>query len=290
MQKEERKLGKAVKNYVLMTAACFCYAVAISMFLNPNELSTGGVTGIAIVLSHVFSLNTGLLFLLLNIPILCVGAWKFGLKFILSTGYCTLLISVFTDALQGMAALTTDPLLAALTGAVLIAIGMGGVFHAGSTTGGMDIIVKLLRLKFPYMRTGALFLIADVTVVALSAMVFQNVEKALYAGITVFVTSYTLDLVLYGRDGAKLIYIISDKSKQIADRLLKELDIGVTYINGQGAYSGREKKVIFCVMRKQLAPKAEQIIKEEDTEAFLIITSASEIYGEGYKSYFEEKL
>lgn len=290
MQKEKGKIGKTVKNYVLMTAACFCYAVAISMFLDPNELSTGGVTGIAIVLSRVTSLNTGLLFLLLNIPILCVGAWKFGFKFILSTGYCTLIISFFTDTLKGMPAITENPLLAALTGAVLIAIGLGGVFHAGSTTGGMDIIVKLLRLKYPYMRTGALFLVADVTVVAFSALVFWDVEKALYAGITVFVTSYALDLVLYGRDGAKLIYIISDRAAQITDRLLKELEIGVTYIQGQGAYSGREKKVIFCVMRKQLAPKAEQIIKEEDTEAFLIITSASEIYGEGYKSYFEEKL
>ena len=290
MQKEKGRIGKAVKDYVLMTAACFCYAVAISMFLDPNELSTGGVTGIAIVLSRVTSLNTGLLFLLLNIPILCVGAWKFGFKFILSTGYCTLIISFFTDALKGMPAITENPLLAALTGAVLIAIGLGGVFHAGSTTGGMDIIVKLLRLKYPYMRTGTLFLVADVTVVAFSALVFWNVEKALYAGITVFVTSYALDLVLYGRDGAKLIYIISDRAELIADRLLKELEIGVTYIQGQGAYSGREKKVIFCVMRKQLAPKAEQIIKEEDTKAFLIITSASEIYGEGYKSYFEEKL
>lgn len=290
MRNQKEKIVKAVKDYAVMTAACFCYAVAISLFLDPNELSTGGVTGIAIVLSRVISLNTGLLFLLLNIPILCVGAWKFGFKFIISTGYCTLLISFFTDALKGMKAWTTDPLLAALTGAVLIAVGLGGVFHAGSTTGGMDIIVKLLRLKFPYMRTGALFLVADVTVVALSALVFWDVEKALYAGITVFVTSYTLDLVLYGRDGAKLIYIISDRAKQITDRLLKELEIGVTYINGQGAYSGREKKVIFCVMRKQLAPKAEEIIREEDAEAFLIITSASEIYGEGYKSYFEEKL
>ncbi|MCH5274482.1 MAG: YitT family protein [Lachnospiraceae bacterium] len=290
MQKGKGKIIKVVKNYILMTAACFCYAVAISMFLDPNELSTGGVTGIAIVLSRVTSLNTGLLFLLLNIPILCVGAWKFGIRFILSTGYCTLIISFFTDALKGTSALTTDPLLAALTGAVLIAVGLGGVFYAGSTTGGMDIIVKLLRLKFPYMRTGTLFLVADVTVVALSALVFWDVEKALYAGITVFVTSYTLDLVLYGRDGAKLIYVISDKAEHIADRLLKELDIGVTYIRGQGAYSGREKKVIFCVMRKQLAPKAEQIIREEDTEAFLIITSATEIYGEGYKSFFEEKL
>ena len=289
MQKEKGR-KKSIQNYMWMTAACFCYAVAISMFLDPNGLSTGGVTGIAIVLSHFTGMGTGLLFLLLNIPILCVGAWKFGWRFIFSTAYCTFLISIFTDMLRGAGAFTKDPLLAALTGGVLIAVGLGGVFHAGSTTGGMDIVVKLLRLKFPYMRTGTLFLAADAVVVALSALAFQNVEKALYAGITVFVTSYTLDLVLYGRDGAKLIYIISDRSTQIAERLLEELEIGVTYIKGQGAYSGREKNVIFCVLHKRLAPRAEEIIKEEDPAAFLIITSASEIYGEGYKSYFEEKL
>ena len=281
---------KRIYPYILMTASCFCYAVAVSTLLEPNELSTGGVTGIAIVLSSVTALNTGLLFFLLNIPILCVGAWKFGLRFIFSTAYCTVLISVFTDMLKGAAVFTTDPFLASLAGGVLIAVGLGGVFHAGSTTGGMDIIVKLLRLKFPYMRTGTLFLAADSVVAALSALVFKDVEKALYAAITIFVTSYTLDLVLYGRDGAKLIYIISDRAGQIAERLLKELEIGVTYIRGQGAYSGREKNIIFCVLHKRLAPKAEEIIREEDTAAFLIITSAAEIYGEGYKSYFEEKL
>ncbi len=290
MRIEKKSNKRRALDYLLMTASCICYAVGISLFLDPNNLAPGGVTGISIILNRLFSISTGLMFFILNIPILIVGAWKFGFRFILSTVYCTALISFLTDFFSKYDALTTDPLLAALAGAGLAAVGMGGAFKAGATTGGMDIIIKLLRLKFPYMKTGGLYLIADVLVVTASALVFQNIDRALYSAIAVMVTSFTLDLVLYGRDGAKLIYIISDKSDKIAERLLEELDIGVTYVNGQGAYSGKEKKVIMCVMRKQAAPLAEAVVKEEDPLAFMIVTSATEIYGEGYKSYFSEKL
>lgn len=217
--------------------------------------------------------------------------WKFGFKFLMSTVYCTTIISVFTDLLSRYGSpLTNDVLVATIAGGMLTAIGMGGVFKAGATTGGMDIVVKLCKLKFPYMKTGSLFLIMDFLVVLASAFVFQDIDRAFYSAMEVFVTSTLLDLVLYGKDGAKLIYIISDKSEKIAARLLDELNIGVTYMEGQGAYSGREKKVIMCVTKKQIAPRAEEIVKEEDPNTFMIVSSASEIYGEGYKSYFSEKL
>ena len=282
--------GKKIFKYLLMTAACFCYAIGISLFLDPNDLAPGGVTGIAIILNRTLGISTGILFFAINIPILLIGMWKFGIRFLLSTVYCTVLVSLFTDFLGKLGAVTADPLLAALAGSVLMAVGMGGVFKAGATTGGTDIIVKLLRLKFPYMKTGFFFLVMDTVIVTASALVFKDVDRALYAGISVFITSFTLDLVLYGRDGAKLIYIISDASQTITERLLKELDIGVTHVQGKGAYSGKEKQVILCVMRKALAPRAEEIVKQEDPLAFMIVSNATEIYGEGYKSYFSEKL
>lgn len=289
-QSEQKTLKRRILEYLLMTFSCLCYAAAISLFLDPNNLAPGGVSGISIILNRLIPIGVGNLILLINIPILLLGLWKFGFKLILSTLYCTVLSSLLTNALSGYGAVTKDPLLAALAGAGLVAVGLGGVFKAGATTGGMDIIIKLLRLKYPHMKTGALFFMTDVTIVAASVLVFQDLDRALYAGIAVFVTSFTLDLVLYGRDGAKLIYIISDNSEKITERLLEELDIGVTYVKGQGAYSGKEKKVIMCVMRKQLAPRTEEIVKEEDPDAFMIISSATEIYGEGYKSYFSEKL
>ncbi|MDE7113951.1 MAG: YitT family protein, partial [Acetatifactor sp.] len=178
----------------------------------------------------------------------------------------------------------------AMVGGALIAVGMGLVFKAGATTGGTDIVVKLLRLKMPFMKTGSLFLTLDAIVVTTSALLFRDIERALYAGMAIFITSVVLDVVLYGRDGAKLIYIIIDHHETITKRLLEELDIGVTYVNGSGAYSGKQKNVIMCVIRKNLSAKAEEIVKEEDPLAFMIITSATEIYGEGYKNLFSEKL
>ena len=288
---DKKKIGKKVLGYVLMTLACFCYAVGISLFVEPNNIASGGVTGIAIILNKAIGGSTGIWFFVINIPILLIGMWKFGFKFLMSTVYCTTIISVFTDLLSHYGSpLTNDVLVATIAGGMLTAIGMGGVFKAGATTGGMDIVVKLCKLKFPYMKTGSLFLIMDFLVVMASAFVFQDIDRAFYSAMEVFVTSTLLDLVLYGKDGAKLIYIISDKSEKIAARLLDELNIGVTYMEGQGAYSGREKKVIMCVTKKQIAPRAEEIVKEEDPNTFMIVSSASEIYGEGYKSYFSEKL
>ena len=130
----------------------------------------------------------------------------------------------------------------------------------------------------------------DAMVVTLSGIVFRDINAALYAAISATCTSLVMDLVLYGRDEAKLIYIISGKSEQIAQRLLEDLDIGVTYINGQGAYSGDNKKVILCVVKKPVSPRVEEIVKEEDPESFMIITSATEVFGEGYKSYFSERV
>ena len=271
------------RDYVMITVASFIYAVSVSMFLDPNSLAPGGITGIAIILNRLFGIETGTWMLLINIPILLIGIWKFGLRFILSTIYCTALTSLFTNLLTPVGAVTTDPLLASLAGSALMAVSMGWVFKAGSTTGGTDIIIKLLRLKFPYLKTGALFFLTDVVIVIASAFVFRNIDKALYAGIVVIITSVVLDVVLYGRDEAKLIYIISDHAEKIAGRLLEELDIGVTYVQGSGAYSGKEKSVIMCAMKKNISPKAEEIVKEEDPLAFMIVTSATEIFGEGYK-------
>lgn len=290
VKKERLSLRQQIIRYVVLTVSAFVYGVAVSLFLDPNSLAPGGVTGIAIIFNRIIKLETGTLMLLINLPILILGTWKFGLRFIVSTIYCTFLTSLFTNLLEPIGALTEDPLLAAITGGSLVAIALGCVFKAGATTGGTDVIIKVLRLKFPHLRTGALFLVTDALIVIASAFVFRDVNKALYAGLTVVVTSMVMDVVLYGRDGAKLIYIISDHSEKIATRILEELDIGVTYMQGKGAYSGTDKQVILCAVKKQIAPKTEAIVREEDALAFMIVTSATEIYGEGYKSYFSEKI
>lgn len=288
-REEKKSVKQKLLDYLIITIASVTYAAGISLFIDPNNLAPGGVTGIAIILSRLIPVETGTLILLLNVPIILLGIWKFGFRFIISTSYAIVVTSFFTNIFAGFEGATNDVLLGALAGSVLIATSIGIIFKRGATTGGMDIVIKCLRLKYPHLKTGTLFFIIDVCVVSLSGIVFHNIDAALYAGISVVVSSVVLDMVLYGRDGAKLIYIISDCPQKITERLLAELDIGVTYLTGSGAYSGKEKKIIMCVVRKPLAPRVEEIVKEEDELAFMIVTGATEIFGEGYKSYFSEK-
>lgn len=287
---EKKTVKRRIFDYFMITAAACIYGVSISLFLDPNNLAPGGVTGIAVIINRLTGLPTGTGMLLINIPILIAGLWKFGLRFIISTIYATFMCSVFTNYFTRFGALTSQPLLAALAGGILMAIGLGIVFKAGATTGGTDIIVKFLRLKYKHLKTGRLFFITDILIVSASLFVFGDFDTIMYAILAVVVCSIMFDAVLYGRDEAKLIYIISDCSEKITARLLEELDIGVTYLEGKGAYSNNPKQVIMCVMRNTMAPKAEEIVKEEDPLAFMIVSSATEIYGEGYKNIFSEKL
>lgn len=279
-----------MKKYAIITAAAFVYAAGVSLFTDPNNMAPGGVTGISIILSRLVPLSTGTLILLLNIPILLFAVWKFGIRFTVSTIYATVLISLFTNVLSAYGGATDDILLAALVGGTLSAAAIGVIFRAGATTGGMDIVVKALRLHFPHLKTGKIFFIADALVVTLSGIVFRDLNAALYAALSAICASFVMDIVLYGRDEAMMQYIISAHAEQIAGRLLSDLDIGVTYINGQGAYSGDNKKVILCVVKKPVSPRVEEIVRQEAPEAFMIITSATEVFGEGYKSYFSERV
>lgn len=279
-----------LKKYVIITAAAFVYAVGVSLFTDPNNMAPGGVTGISIILSRLLPVSTGTFIMLINIPILIFAVWKFGIAFTVSTIYAIALISSFTNVLSPYGAATDDILLAALVGGTLTAVSIGVIFRAGATTGGTDIIVKALRLRFPHLKTGKIFFIADALVVTLSGIVFRDLNAALYAAISAICTSVVMDVVLYGRDEAKLLYIISSRAEEIAGRLLSDLDIGVTYIKGQGAYSGDNKRVIMCVVKKPVTPRAEEIVKQEDPNSFMIITSATEVFGEGYKSYFSERV
>lgn len=279
-----------LKKYVIITAAAFVYAVGVSLFTDPNNMAPGGVTGISIILSRLLPVSTGTFIMLINIPILIFAVWKFGIAFTVSTIYAIALISSFTNVLSPYGAATDDILLAALVGGTLTAVSIGVIFRAGATTGGTDIIVKALRLRFPHLKTGKIFFIADALVVTFSGIVFRDLNAALYAAISAICTSVVMDVVLYGRDEAKLLYIISSRAEEIAGRLLSDLDIGVTYIKGQGAYSGDNKRVIMCVVKKPVTPRAEEIVKQEDPHSFMIITSATEVFGEGYKSYFSERM
>ena len=287
---KKSRLMLGIKKYMSIFLGAIFYAGGISLFLNPNDLAPGGVTGIAILLNRFVNVETGTLILLLNIPIILLGIWKFGWKFIVSTIYSLAMISILTNVMEYIGPLTEDRMLAAIVGAVLVGTGIGIVFKAGSTTGGIDIIIKIIKQKFPHKKTGSLFLIFDSIVIACAGVVFGTIEASIYASIATVVTMYTMDTVLYGKDGARLIYIISDHSDELTDCLLHEAGLGVTWLYGAGTFRSKEKKIIMCVADKKKSLQVEEIVKEHDPESFMIISNATEIYGEGYKNIFAEKI
>ncbi len=283
-------MKKIVKELFMIVAAAAIYAGGISLFLDPNNLAPGGVTGISVILNRLSGIPTGTLYFLINVPIMLLGLWQFGWRFIIKTGLVIVCASTFTNLLSAFGPLTRDPLLAAVAGSVMVAVGIGYVFKAGATTGGTDIIIKILRKKNPHLKTGFLFLMLDCIIVFLSGFVFQDVDTLLYAFLAVFVIGRVLNYVLYGSDEARMIFIISKTPMKIAECLMTEVNTGVTYLKGVGGYSLTEKQILMCVVRKQQAPKVEEVVKREDSESFMIVTSATEIFGQGYKSFFTEKL
>lgn len=304
MDKDRSKSKKSVLNFVLkyavITLGCVIYSLGVALFLDANNLASGGVTGIAIIISHLIDserLSTGLLIIIINVPLFILGAIFFGRKFTLSTIFATVLSSLFIE-LWGFLFSDKIPvagdniLLSALIGGTLFGLGLGLIFRMGSTTGGTDIIVKILRKKFRYIRTGVISMIIDVTIVCVSALINKNFELTCYTIVAITVFTLVFDWVLYGGNSAKLVYIITtnEKSEAICVKILKELDVGATYVDGEGAYTGKEKRIIMCAIKNFLYPRLRDVVREADPNAFMIVSSAKEIYGEGYKNHTDEEL
>lgn len=286
----DRKILRFLKRYLIITVVSILYGGAVSLFLEPNHLIPGGLTGVSMIASKFIPLQTGTIFALINVPILIAALFKFGWRFIFSTMYAVFWVSFFTNLFEGLPAITTEPLLAVFIGDMLIAFSIGIIFKQGATSGGADIIIKFLRLKHPYIKTGSLFTMFDFVVIGLAGFLFKDLDSAFYCIIGLLVMQTVMDYILYGQDEAKLVYIISDKTIELSEILVNEIEVGVTFLKGKGAYSNKEKDVIMCVVKKNVYPKLENAVKEIDHNAFLIVSQANEIYGEGYKNIRASKL
>lgn len=291
---DRQKIIKGVVRYVAITLGCLCLAAGIALFLNPNNISTGGVAGIAIILNKFIPVSTGLLILILNVPLLIIGLIVFGKDFLFSTVYATVVLSLATDLITylgtrfGIVPLTDDLFLAAIFGGILSALGIGTVFRFKGTTGGLDIVVMLIHKKYRYMGVGSIFLIADFLIAGVTAIVFRNLGVGLYSCVSVIVYSVLMDRVVYGGNGAKFIYIVSDCPEKIMARILSELNIGATYIEGVGAYTNKSKQIIMCVVKKHIYPNLRDVVRDEDPAAFMIVSAAQDVYGLGYRSHHED--
>ena len=287
--KKSLSIQKTFRKYALITVACIAYAVAIAVFLDPHALAPGGVSGLAIVLSSFLSIDTGMIILLFNIPLLIVGTIRLGRSFAAGTIYATVVSSLMVTGISAAMSAWSVPvpsddyLLNAVVGGALQAVGIGVIFRCGATTGGTDIVIRLLLLRHRHLHTGMLFMCIDSTIIALSAIVTGSIEIALYAAISLIVCSYLIDRILYGPDTAKFLIIITDRAAEVISAVFEKYDIGITRMNGKGAYTGDGKEVLLCAVKKPLAPYVCDVVHSVDKKAFVIITDAAEVHGEGFQ-------
>lgn len=271
-----------IKHYALIVVGCVLGGMAYPMFLTPSNIAPGGVTGVATVLRFVFGWPIGVTSLLLNVPLFFIGFRAMGRRFVFRSFVATVLFSLSIDVLK-LKPLTMDPLLASLFGGVLLGVGLGLILRGGATTGGTDLIARVVHSRFSVISVGGFLFAIDFLVIAMAGFT-MSAEHALYALINVFTTSKVLDTVLAGLGTDKACHIITNKEQRIVERLLKELGRGVTIVPSVGAYSGAQVKMLLCVVSRMELMQLKNIVKEEDEKAFVFITDAHETLGEGFNT------
>lgn len=273
-----------VTDYLFYTAGAAIYAFGFYYFIENNGISPGGITGIAAIGHFLFGVPTGFLYLLLNLPILVVGFLKIGGRFIIRTSVTTLLISFFMQTVPALLpAFSGDRLLAAVFGGCTCGFGMAVVMLRGATTGGIDIIAKLLRRRWPYLSMGRLILIMDGLIAVLAAVCYRNVQTLLYTAISLFTSSRVIDAILYGGDKGRLLLIVTAKQEEISHAILQRVHRGVTVLPAVGAYSGCERAVLLCALREPEVARAVAAVRELDQTAFTVITVTGGILGVGFE-------
>lgn len=260
------------------------YAVAVTTFLSANEISPGGVTGVATALNYLFQSPVGAVVFLINVPLFIIAFLKIGKGFILKTAIATAVVSLLLDTLViVLPQMEIDLILASIFGGTLMGLGVSIIMLRGSSTGGVEIIAKLISLKYPYISIGRLMLFLDFSVVVVSAFIYKNIQSALYSTVALYACSKIMDLVLYGADKGKVIYIISDKAQYIVCDILNKIGRGATYLNVEGAYTGDKRKMIMCTVRRNEVHNVYAAARQHDPAAFIVVCEAGEILGEGFK-------
>lgn len=283
------RAARLLVKYLIIVFGSVIYAVGFQFFLYPNSITSGGVVGIAMIINQLSGLPVGVLTILLNIPLFLVAWRHFGLDFLVGSlvgmGLSSVLVDLF--AVFGIRA-TSDPMLAAVIGGVIKGFGLGVIYYVGATTGGIDIVVKLLRTRFMQLNFGTIMLILDAAIILAYALIIKNYDSAMYSVITMFVVTKVIDLVLYGLDMSCVCHIISEKSEELIRELTSgHVHRGVTILEGEGAYSRKQKHVILCVIKRSQIPELRRTIRDLDENAFVIITDAKNVFGRGFENIAE---
>lgn len=272
-----------VIEFIGVSVGVILTALGLDMFLIPNKIAAGGVSGIATVLHYVAGAPVGMTMLVLNIPLFLMGIYRLGLKFGFRSLYGTISLSILVDVLAPyLPVLTREPMLASVFGGVLTGLGLGLTFRFRGTTGGTDLAAAILR-TYTGANVGQLLFLVDAMVVLAAGFAFNSWELAMYALITIFVTAWLIDLVQEGISYAKAFFIISDRSEVIGDAVLQQIDRGATALKGRGMYTGADKDILLVVVNRSQVTLLKDLVYRLDPKAFVILADVHEVLGEGFK-------
>ena len=267
------------------------FALGFALFLQPNDISPGGISGLALVAVELLGVGSvGTLTILINLPLFILGGLKIGRRFFFGSLLGMLCSSVLIDLLAGIPMPEMEPLVAAVYGGAVCGLGLGVVFACGSSTGGSDILARLLKYRYRNVPIGQITMSLDAVVVVLTGLVFRDVTKALYTGITVFLCGKVLDAVVYRFDYSNVALIISSEYEAIARQIGEKLDRGATYLHGEGSYSNRETKVVLTAVKKQQIAELKELVIAQDPNAFIILQEAHQVLGDGFSRYSKHAL
>ncbi|MDT3699124.1 MAG: YitT family protein [Thermincola sp.] len=275
---------KVLREYFFILIGVLLTAVGLDMFLVPNRIAAGGVSGIATILHYVAGFPVGTAMLAINIPLFIIGIKQFGLGMGLRSLFGTVTLSLLIDLMASLEIPepTQNPLLASIYGGIIVGIGIGIVFRNKGTTGGTDLAAAIIN-NYMKLSVGVVLFIVDASVIIAAGLAFHSAELALYALLTVFLTARVIDIVQEGFGNTKAALIISNKPEEVADAILKKLDRGVTSLSGKGMYTGNEREVILSVVTRPEISILKDLVHEIDPKAFVILTDVHEVLGEGFK-------
>ena len=287
----KNKIYREFFNYLGITMGTFLMSVSLILFLEPNTIAPGGVTGLAIVIQKITGVPIDITNLVINIPLFILGIIILGKAFGAKTAYGTIMLSFFIRILMiflgGNLLATQDLLLASLYGGVLMGIGIGFVFKSGGTTGGTDLAGAILNKFIPGLSIPKLMMILDLIIVTMAGIVNKNVETSLYSVIALYVLVKVADFIVEGLNYAKAFHIVTDNPNEISRAIIEKLDRGVTALSAKGMYTGNEKVVLLCVVNRAQVTKLKEIVYEVDEKAFMMVTTVHEVLGEGFRQIEE---
>ena len=282
---------KTTVSFLKILAGCALFSLGFNLFLVPNGLNAGGLTGLSMLIVRLVGFGTvGSLTLLMNLPLFAISGLKIGKRFVIGSLVGMLFSSVFIDVFTLIPPPQTEPLIGCVYGGVICGIGLGVVFAEGASTGGSDIIVRLIKMKWQHVPIGSISIGFDLTVAILTGVVYHDISRTLYSGIAIFICGKVIDSVVYSFDYSKVALIISKEHKKIADVINEKLERGATYLDGEGYYSGEPTKIVLSAVKKHQIAELKQLVVEIDPDAFIIVQEAHQVLGDGFSRYSKDSL